>query len=265
MSKAQDPNITISDFAAYLSKHDLEHLPPTSFQPEKPFQVLVISGCSKSGKSTVSNLIPSFFQAQRATTSSNTYYKYVADERGRLGFNILVFSNDEFRTNNGLDIDWDRMHQSLNSVTRNTPGLSLVITEGHRLWQNQGIIELAQYITWLSAKPSVLRQRGYTPESLTNYIERLQPFVGSVQKSRTIYKLDSNAQPHVLVKKILSFIVLQDKGFVDLVKHSMTFLNSTNSALYHKKCIWHQIHPRPMDFVHYSSQTSGTIIATFGT
>ena len=213
MTKAQDPNITISEFAAYLIKNSLEPLPPTSFTPEKPFKVLVISGCSKSGKSTVSNLIPSFFKAQRATTSSNKYCKYVADERGRLGFNILVFSNDELRTNNGLDIGWDRMHQSLNSVTQNTPGLSLVIIEGHRLWQNQGIIELAQYITWLSAKPSVLRKRGCTPESLNNYTERLQPFVDSVQKSRTIYKLDSGAPPHVLVKKMLSFIVLKDKGF----------------------------------------------------
>ena len=158
---------------------------------------------------------PFLFKAQRATTSSNKYYRYVADERGRLGFNILVFSNDEFRTNNGLDIDWERMqmHQSLNSVTQNTPGLSLVIIEGHRLYQNQGIIELAQYITWLSAKPPVLTQRGCTPDSLSNYTERLQPFVDSVQKSRNIYKLDSGAPPHVLVKKILSFIVLKDKGF----------------------------------------------------
>ena len=213
MTKAQDCNISISDFAAYLTKHSLEPLPPTSFQTEKPYKVLVIAGCSKSGKSTVSNLMPSFFKAQRATTSSNKYYKYVADERGRLGFNILVFSNDEFRTNDGLDIDWDRMHQSLNSVTQNTPGLSLVIIEGHRLYQNQAIIELAQYITWLSAKPSVLRQRGCTPDSLSNYTQRFQPFVDAVQKSHNIYKLDSGAPPHVLVKKILSFILLKDMGF----------------------------------------------------
>ena len=147
MTKAQDPNISISDFAAYLTKNSLEPLPPTAFQTEKPYKVLVISGCSKSAKSTVSNLILSFFKAQRATTSSNKYYKYVADERGRLGFNILIFSNDEFRTTDGLDIDWNRMRQSLNSVTQNTPGLSLVIIEGHRLYQNQGIIELAQYIS----------------------------------------------------------------------------------------------------------------------
>ena len=216
MAKAQDPNTTIAESSAYLTKNSLEPLPPTAFQTEQnpnPFKVLAISGCSKSGKSTVANLIPSFFKAQQAATTSNKYFKYVADERGRLGFNILVFSNDEFRVSGGLEIDWNRMHQSLSSVPQNTPGLSLVVIEGHRLYQNQGIIDMYQYITWLSTTPSVLRDRGCTPASFTHYSTRLRLFVDAVQKSRNIYKLDAGAPPHVLVKKILIFILLKDLGF----------------------------------------------------
>ena len=176
------------------------------------FPILLLSGCSKAGKSTTANNIPSFFKAQRASTTSNNCYKYVAETKRRLSFNVLVFSNDEFRASGGLEIDWNRMHQSLLSVTQNTPGLSLVIIEGHRVFQNQGLIEMSNYIAWLTTSPSILRSCGCTPESLELHCTRINPFVEAIAKSKHIFKLDAAGPQRNIVKKLIAFILLKDLG-----------------------------------------------------
>ena len=154
--------------------------------------------------------IPCFFNAETAAATSNNYYKYVAESRGRLGFNGFVFGNDEFRASGGLEIDWDPMHQSLQSVTKNIPGLSLVIIEGHRVFQNQGLIEMSDYIAWLTTSPSTLRARGCSPESLELYSTRISLFIQAIQKSKNIFKVNPASPQHNIVKKLTAFMLLKD-------------------------------------------------------
>ena len=156
------------------------------------------------------NNIPSFFNAERASTTSNKYYKYVAESKGRLDFNVLVFGNDEFRASGGLEIDWDGMHQSLQSVTKNTPGLSLVIIEGHRIFQNQGLTEMSDYIAWLTTSPSTLCARGCTPESLELYSTR--SFHPGHQEEQEHLQGEGASPQRNIVKKLIEFMLLKDRG-----------------------------------------------------
>ena len=77
--------------------------------------------------------------------------KYVAENRGKLGFNVLVFGAT---TNSGHAGGLDPNAVSAGRLPKNTPGLSLVIIEGHRVFQNQGLIEISDYIAWLTISPS---------------------------------------------------------------------------------------------------------------
>ncbi len=83
---------------------------------------------------------------------------------------------------------------SAKSVTKNSSGLSLVIIEGHHVYQNQGLIEMGDYIAWLTTSTATLCCRGCSQESLelyTLYTTRISPFIQAITKSRNIIKVSA--------------------------------------------------------------------------
>ena len=97
--------------------------------------VICICGAPNSGKPENLQLPKDWHSSSmrpKSRTVSNKYYKWVCEEKN---FNILAWSNDEFRLGEG--IDRGKMHQSITLVLSCTPGNHLVVLE------DQAFMEMA--------------------------------------------------------------------------------------------------------------------------
>ena len=87
-----------------------------------------------------------------------------------------------------------------------------MIIDGHPVFQNQGLIEMSDYIVWLTTLPATLRSRGCSPESLDFYSTRISPFIQAITKSRNIIKIDAASPQRNIVKKLIALILRKDLG-----------------------------------------------------
>ena len=113
------------------------------------------------GKSTAGTGLPKYFKATQVTTVSNKYYTWIHEGTN---FNVLHSSNDEFKLAT-TGVDWNKMDQSITSVVYAyaTPGSHLVVLEGHRLFENQALMDMGDYVVFLTlSTQAVLRARKTT-------------------------------------------------------------------------------------------------------
>ena len=158
MVKVNDEGVNIAEFQAYLGKCSFVPLDKSCFQSQsnpRNYKVICICGAPNRGKSSADKGLARFFKTTNVTTVSNKYFKWACEERN---FTLLHWSNGGFRAGN--DIDFSKMHQSITSVLYSTPGNHLVVLEGHRVFENQAIMDMADFLPPL--------RQPYDPAKLPN-------------------------------------------------------------------------------------------------
>ena len=106
------------------------------------------------------------------------------------------------------------MYQSITSVFYATPGNRLVVLEGHRFFESQALMDMGDYVVFLTTTQAVSRARKTTQLSLDLYGQRLAPFLAAVHDSNKIPKLDASAPALKanIIKNLIAFTLLKDLG-----------------------------------------------------
>ena len=209
MSKACDTSISVEEFYKYLVFTNLPFFTPKELEKSKPYKMLAIFGPPGIGKSSTASSINKFIQGEQVTTTSKKFYKYVNESSNT---NLYHFTNDSFHS--GSEIQWGRLLQSINSIQHGI-GRHFIIVEGHRLFECDDLLDMADYLVILTAKPSTLRSRQHPvkDDSLEAYNKRISPHVDQINQSDNILKINAASSLHTIVKKIGAFVALKNRGF----------------------------------------------------
>ena len=105
------------------------------------------------GKARLQKAINKFIQGEKVTTTSKKFYKYVNEATNT---NLYHYTNDSFAK--ATDIQWDKLLQSLYSI-QHSAGRHFIIVEGHRLFECEDLLDMADYIIVLTATSATLQAR----------------------------------------------------------------------------------------------------------
>ena len=140
---------------------------------------------------------------------------------------MFHYCNDTFSNQSG--INFDKLMQSVNSVLYSSPGKHFLVIEGHRIFESEEVMALSNYVVVLTGTPYTLRNRKVpTPEtSLQLYCERLRPQIQEINSSKRILKIDARTPAESMLKKIATFLIMNDLGFPEAGR----YLSDTKSLL----------------------------------
>ena len=209
MTKACDKEISVEEFYKYFTFTNLPFFCPKQLDKSKPYKLLCLFGPPGIGKSSAAEGINKFIQGEKVTTTSKKFYKYVNEATNT---NLYHYTNDSFAT--ATNIQWDKLLQSLYSI-QHSAGRHFIIAEGHRLFECEDLLDMADYIIVLTATSATLQARPdpRPPLSLQLYQERISPHLEAINKSKGILKINAISSPETIVKKIGAFVALKNQGF----------------------------------------------------
>ena len=211
MTKACDKEISVEEFYKYFNFTNIPFFCPKQLDKSKPYKLLCLFGPPGIGKSSAAEGINKFIQGEKVTTTSKKFYKYVNEATNT---NLYHYTNDSFAK--ATEIQWDKLLQSLYSI-QHSAGRHFIIVEGHRLFECEDLLDMADYIIVLTASSATLQARPdpRPPLSLQLYQERIAPHLEAINKSNGILKVNAISSPETIVKKIGAFVALKNQGFKD--------------------------------------------------